>query len=149
MKKVLTTIMLFVIISSFVVFNVTANGISEVVTMYYELDTNNEYLEDSKEFKFDYSMLTIDQIFDCFAQINLSENYRLELIYNIFGESQYLLIESTSNDYQAYIIYDFLLEEALEYSCSRLSDWSMNSKARESVKFYLNLTSKFYLKENK
>ena len=149
MKKVLTTIMLFVIISSFVVFNVTANGISEVVTMYYELDTNNEYLEDSKEFKFDNSMLTNDQIYDCFAQINLSENYRLELIYNIFGESQYLLIESTSNDYQAYIIYDFLLEEALEYSCSRLSDWSMNSKARESVKFYLNLTSKFYLKENK
>lgn len=93
-------------------------------------------------------MLDNDKISSCLNQISLFDNFTLEFVYNVYGETQYLLIESTEYNYQAYIIYDFMIEEAIEYSCMRLSDWSLNSECGENLKVYLNLNSKFYVKND-
>lgn len=90
-------------------------------------------------------MLKKDKIAKCLAQINIIDDYKLELIYNIFGEAQYLLIESTNEAKKAYIIYDFMLEEAIEYNENKISDWSLNENAVNSIKIYLNLTEKLYI----
>ena len=148
MKKIFISLFLvFVFFINFMI-NISAKELTEIITTYCEIENSDNYLEESKKFVFDNSMLYNEKIYNCFAQINLFEEYRLEFIYNIYGESQYLLIESTSNYQKAYIIFDFLLEEAIEYSCSRLSDWTENHIGFENIKIYLNLFSKFYIENN-
>lgn len=146
MKKIfiLSIVLLFIFASQL---RISGSESSSITSVYGECD-NSEYYENSKEFVFENSMLENDKIIACFNQISLFDNYILELVYNIYGETQYLLIESTGHDYQAYIIYDFMIEEAIEYSCTRISDWSSNSECGESLKVYFNLNSKFYVKND-
>ena len=128
--------------------SIKAKGISEILVNYCESDLYDKYLEQSSQFVFDDAMLNIDKISECLAQINATSNYELEFVYNIYGESQYLLIEENSTFNKAYIIYDFMLEEAIEYNDKCLSVWSLNQNAIDSVKFYLNFNSKFYIRDN-
>lgn len=146
MKKVFIIFVIFVSIF-YVKFTIYGSEISNVLTVYGEID-NNKYFENSKQFVFHSYMLDNEKILSCLNHIRLYDDYKLEFIYNIYGEAQYLLIESTSLDYKAYIIYDFMLEEAIEYSCERLSDWSFNSDILDSIKLYLNLNNKFYVKND-
>lgn len=148
MKKSLIFIIMLWFIFGLGLSSIKAKGISEILVNYCESDLYDKYLEQSSQFVFDDAMLNIDKISECLAQINATSNYELEFVYNIYGESQYLLIEENSTFNKAYIIYDFMLEEAIEYNDKCLSVWSLNQNAIDSVKFYLNFNSKFYIRDN-
>ncbi|MBP3503867.1 MAG: hypothetical protein J6K18_01980 [Bacilli bacterium] len=148
MKKSLIFIIILGFIFCLNLSSIKAKGISEIIVNYYESDYYDIYLEKSSQFVFNEDMLDTNRISECLAQINATSNYELEFVYNIYGVSQYLLIEENSSFNTAYIIYDFMLEEAIEYNDKCLSIWSLNQKAIDSVKFYLNFNSKFYIRDN-
>lgn len=148
MKKILISIVSLFFIFCLSLSNISAKGISELLVNYYESDSFDKYMEQSSQFIFSEDMLNSCGISECFTQINATTNCELELVYNIFGESQYLLIEENSDFKKAYIIYDFMLEEAIEYNDKCLSIWSLNQNAIGSVKLYLNFNLKYYINDN-
>ena len=145
MKKNFYIILILIGVFLLIKIDVSAKGISEIIINYSETNVYDEYLNKSYDFNFNNTMIKEEKIEECLSQINVNSDYYLEFVYNIFGEAQYLLIESTNDLCSAYIIYDFMLEEAIEYNENIASDWTNAEVPKQALKIYLNLNEKFYI----
>lgn len=147
MFKKIIFVVLCLFLFMFVKVKVDASSYELLQSYYGELPFAEEYIENSKEYNFNAVTINIDNIYQCIILINETpDNVSMEYVYNIFGEIQYCLIESKTNT--SFIIYDFMINEAIEYSLSNNSIWYTNEYAKNKIKIYLNYQYKFYIDNN-
>lgn len=143
MKKIIVCI--FICFFLGVCIDIKSSDNNEILMIAGSNEIADEYYNNSKNFKYDY-VFPIDKIIISTELIDESfDNCTFEYVYNIFGQVQYVLIESIKNSRHA--IFDLMLLEVIEYSNTTSSLWK-NNNLMDKIKIYYSPSELYYLSDN-